>query len=329
MPVPSEKFGVVVIGKNEGERLRTCINSLRNTAPTATIYVDSGSSDGSVGWATLKHVVVVELDLTFPFTAARARNAGFECLKSLAPDLKYVQFVDGDCELFGEWPSQAISFLADHADTCAVFGRRRERYPNASIYNYLCDLEWNVPVGEARSFGGDVMIRTDALRQSGGYRDDLIAGEEPELCVRLRAHGWHIWRIDGEMTLHDAAITRFSQWWKRNVRSGHAFAQGAYLHGATQERHWVWETFRAVFWGIALPLVCTISTISFPPWGTLAWVIFPAQIARRTATDTGPLRRRLKIGCLETAVRFAEAQGIAKFLLSRIFGWQTKLIEYK
>ena len=93
------------------------------------------------------------------------------------------------------------------------------------------------------------MMRTAALEAVGGFRDDLIAGEEPELCVRLRAKGWRIWRLDTEMALHDAAMTRFQQWWRRTMRTGYAFAQGAYLHGARPERHWIWESRRAWLWG--------------------------------------------------------------------------------
>jgi glycosyltransferase involved in cell wall biosynthesis len=221
----SRGFGVVAIGRNEGDRLKRCLASALCAA--AVVYVDSGSTDGSVAWATATGVDVVVLQGYF--TAARARNAGFIRLNEIAPSLEFVQFLDGDCELLEDWPQQAISFLERHEKVCAVFGRRRERFPDRSIYNRLCDKEWNTPIGEALAFGGDVMIRAQTLGDAGGYREDLIAGEEPELCVRLRSHGNHIWRLDFDMTMHDANIVRFGQWWRRNVRSGYAFAQGAHL----------------------------------------------------------------------------------------------------
>jgi len=101
-----------------------------------------------------------------------------------------------------------------------VCGCCRERFPDRSIFNMLCDIEWDTPVGEANACGGDAMMRADAFGQANGYRDDLIAGEEPEICVRLRAVGWKIWRLGEEMTLHDAVMTRFSQWWNRTKLSG-------------------------------------------------------------------------------------------------------------
>ena len=145
-------------------------------------------------------------------------------------------------------------------------GRRRERFPERSIYNWLCDLEWDRPVvGETRAFGGDVMMRVSALESVGGYRDDVIAAEDDELCVRLRAAGWRLWRIDREMTLHDAAMTRFSQWWRRSLRCGYGFAQVSYLHGELPERYFVWEARRAWLWGVWLPIACLVGSLTFGP----------------------------------------------------------------
>ncbi|SRR5579871_2107775 len=324
---PNEAFGVVAIGRNEGERLKQCLRSTSGAAQT--IYVDSGSSDGSVQWARQQKVAVVELDLGIPFTAARARNAGFRRLRELAPYLKYVQFVDGDCELNATWPPVATSFLDANDGVCAVFGRRRERYPGRSIYNRICDDEWDVPVGEASACGGDVMIRVKALESVGGYRDDLIAGEEPELCVRLRAAGWKIWRLDHEMTLHDAAILHFNQWWRRQVRCGYAFAQGAYLHGREPERHWVWESRRAALWGVGFPILFLDALIVLGWWGCLLLLVYPLQIVRRMTKLSGSRRARVQFACFEQLARFAEALGLLRFMRDRLLGWRGRLVEYK
>jgi glycosyltransferase involved in cell wall biosynthesis len=321
------KYGVVVIGRNEGERLRQCLMSL--PAAGAKMYVDSGSSDGSVERARRLGVKVVELDMRVPFTAARARNAGFRRLREISPDLEYVQFVDGDCELIEGWLEDAISFLNAHADVGAVCGRRRERYPERSVYNWLCDREWDGPAGDIRYCGGDVMIRADAFETVGEYRDDLIAGEEPELCVRLRAAGWRIWRLDREMTLHDAAIIHFSQWWRRAFRSGYAFAQGSYLHGASPERFYVWESTRAWLWGLWLPLACLVVGLTWGRWGWIAWLIYPLQTLRQTARNTGPLSHRATLALFQGLSRFPEALGQIRFMNDCLRRRQASLIEYK
>jgi GT2 family glycosyltransferase len=320
-------FGAVAIGRNEGERLKRCLRSLG--AAQQLVYVDSGSSDGSLESAREQGADVIELDMKLPFTAARARNAGFRGLQQLAPYLAYIQFVDGDCELVTDFSRQAISFLNANPRVAAVCGRRSELYPSRSIYNQLCDWEWNGPTGEIKAFGGDVMIRAEALNSVGGYRDDLIAGEEPELCVRLRAAGWRIWRLPIKMTLHDAAMTRFSQWWRRTSRAGYAFAQGAHLHGAAPERHWVWESRRALLWGTFIPMICLVAGVCFTPWGWLAFLIYPLQIVRQTVRLRGPLCSRLQLALFQMLARFPECFGQFRFIRDRFLGQQTRLIEYK
>lgn len=319
-------FGVVIIGRNEGERLKRCINSV--SVSCQVVYVDSGSTDGSADWARSRGACVVNLDMTQPFTAARARNEGFQRLQQLAPSLPFVQFVDGDCELVDNWFADAVLFMQAHPKAAAACGRRRERYPHASVYNLLCDLEWNTPVGRTRSCGGDVFMRVAALAASGGYRNDLIAGEEPELCFRLRTAGWEIWRLPAEMTLHDAAIRRFGQWWKRAKRAGHAFAESAQLHGKPPERHGVAQTYRALGWGVALPLATIALALVHPTW-MLLLLILPLQVLRlslRYGIGNVAMRWRAFFYVLG---RFPEAQGVLHFWFNRLRRRRSALIEYK
>lgn len=320
-------FGVVVIGRNEGERLKLCLASVKLTEGHV-VYVDSGSTDGSADWARQQGASVVDLDLRKPFTAARARNEGFKRLLQLAPDVPWVQFVDGDCELLPGWFDAAQSFLTSHADVAALCGRLRERHPERSVYNLLCDMEWQAPAGDARSVGGNAMLRSVALQAAGGYREELLAGEEPELCVRLRRAGWRIWRLPDEMALHDAAMMHFGQWWKRAVRSGHALAEGAALHGASPERHNVRELRRALLWGLALPIAIVVVTLLHPA-GLLLALVYPFQIVR-LALRGGIRDRSVRWQALFAVLaRFAEVRGAARFWLDRRFHRRSALIEYK
>jgi GT2 family glycosyltransferase len=312
--------GAVVIGRNEGARLVACLASLRGIS--RLVYVDSGSSDGSVAAARAAGAQVVELDLSRPFTAARARNAGLAVLAECPP--AYVQLVDGDCVLRDGWIDTARAFLDAHPRVAVACGRRRERFPNASVYNRLCDSEWDTPVGRARACGGDALVRFAAVQAAGGFRDDLIAGEEPELCLRLRRAGWDIWRLDAEMTWHDAAMTRFGQWWRRSRRAGHAFAEGAALHGRSPERHWVAESRRALAWGVGLPALA-LGLAALTPFGLLLLLAYPGQVLR-LALREGP--RRLAAwerAFFLTLGRFPEALGVLGFHLGR----RGRLIEYK
>jgi GT2 family glycosyltransferase len=324
------RIGVVAIGRNEGERLRRCLKSL-DSARLPIVYVDSGSTDGSVEMARALGARVVDLDLSAAFTAARARNAGFEQLLQIAPATEFVQFVDGDCEVVADWLENAVSALNTSPQVAVVCGRRRERYPEASIYNRLCDIEWDTPIGEAAACGGDALMRVVAFQQVGRFNPTLIAGEEPELCVRFRQNGWKILRIGAEMTLHDAAMSRFSQWWKRAVRAGHAYAEGAYLHGRPPQRHFARERRRLLFWGFLLPVVLLAGLPFCYGWSLLGFLLYPIWMIRITLKMRRSLRFRhaLAWGVSCMASKVPEFVGLCKFYWRKSRGRQAKLIEYK
>ena len=324
----TDDIGVVVIGRNEGERLVTCLRTI-NVAADRVVYVDSGSKDDSVATARGMGIAVVELDPRRPFTAARARNAGLAALIDTGrPPIGFVQFVDGDCDLAAGWIAAAVTFLRAHPEVAVVCGRRRERYPDRSVYNKLFDAEWNTPIGEATACGGDSMFRIDALGETEGFNPLLIAGEEPELCLRLRDLGHKVWRLDADMTTHDAAMLHFSQWWSRSRRSGYGFAQVAWLHRTSPLRIWWPETIRALVWGGLLPLIIIVSAV-FRPEALLLTAIYPLQMIR-SALAWGPRQPMSWIGAFYNVLgKFPECLGALKFIYQTWRNQQGGLIEYK
>ena len=321
--------GVVLIGRNEGERL---INALRSvtTQDRPVVYVDSASTDDSCRSALEHGASVVELDMSLPFTAARARNAGLERLRALAPGIERVMFVDGDCEVDPEWLPTAEQFLDEQEEYAVVCGRRRERHPDATVYNYLCDVEWNTPIGDTNACGGDALMRVEAFTAVNGFNPDLIAGEEPELCVRLRGSGWKIRRIDQEMTLHDAEVRRFSQWWTRMRRSGHAYAEGAAMHGGLPEGHCVKQSRRAAIWGLLLPLLAIAGSPFTSGFSLALLALYPLNVARiavRLRAEGEP--RPCTVASFLMLAKFPEAQGWLRYQMGRLTGSRSQLIEYK
>ncbi len=329
--VSLDDVGLVAIGRDEGERLIRCLDSTVGQT-RRIVYVDSGSTDGSREAARARGAEVVELDLSEPFTAARARNAGLKQLLEEDPDLRYVQFVDGDCEVVADWLPKARAALEARPELAVVCGRRRERYPEASIYNLLADLEWETPIGDARACGGDAMFRIEAFRQVGGFDPTLIAGEEPELCVRLRASGWKIQRIDAEMTLHDAAMTRFGQWWKRHVRAGHAYAEGAARHGKGPDRHGVRPSLSNWFWGLLLPIA--VLGLAWPTRGLSLLALFGYPLiawraSRRYRQPERPPKTAVIYGLSCAISKFPQVIGQLRYWIGRLIGRRSALIEYK
>ncbi|WP_120716547.1 glycosyltransferase [Tsuneonella amylolytica] len=317
-----QKIGVVVIGRNEGERLKCCLRSI----PTGltTVYVDSASTDGSVEHARSLGTHVVELDLAVPFTAARARNEGAARLLSLKPDVAFIQFVDGDCEFETGWLSAAKEFLTIRPDVAVVCGRRSERFPEASFYNALADREWDTPVGEAASCGGDAMLRALAFREVGGFDAAMIAGEEPEMCSRLRTAGWKIWRLDCPMTVHDADMHRFRQWWLRTVRGGFGYAQVWDRTRLTPRPLYARSLARALFWTLGVIVLAILLASLFGPRALLAapiiWFVQWVRLSMRTDPREAGL---LVVG------KIAETVGAGRFLMSRLRGRRSGTIFYK
>ncbi|MEM6973047.1 MAG: glycosyltransferase [Pseudomonadota bacterium] len=333
----------VVIGRNEGPRLAACLASIgADCAPV--IYVDSGSTDNSLRIARDAGAKIVELDLDRPFTAARARNAGLE---QLGADTALVQFVDGDCTLEPGWIGTATAFMAEHREIAALAGRLTERFPEASIYNRLCDIEWQADAGEGAETGGIVMMRRAALDAVGPFDPQLIAGEEPDLCLRLRRAGWKIWRLDTPMARHDAAMTQFSQFWTRSVRSGWAALEGAMRYADGPERFNRSRVLSAVIWGLIAPGLAGAGLIggavaALAGWGMAAalglgmvasalmlTVVQAARLARMRLRrgDDATLARAYAV--LTLASKPAQIIGMARYLRMRGTGRAGRLIEYR
>ena len=325
------QVGAVAIGRNEGERLRACLESLLRNLDHV-VYVDSGSSDNSLAVAQSLGAHTMQLDTQSGFTAARARNAGFRRLKEVAPQIDFVQFVDGDCEVTDDWISTGLGFLTSEPQVAVICGRRREVDPTRNVYHRLTEMEWDTLAGETHSCGGDALVRRDAIEQVGGYRETLIAGEEPELCTRLRKNGWKIWRLDAEMTTHDIRMSRFRQWWKRTVRAGHAYAEVATLHGSLSERLrwrkligiWFWALLPAV--AVALwPVIGSLSLIA----AALAYALL---VAKTTVYRMRKHRERLPAASLYATAcvlaKWPQAIGSLAYFWNRLRGSRTPLIEY-
>jgi len=328
---PLADVGAVVIGRNEGERLARCLDSLHGTV-ARIVYADSGSSDGSVELARARGAEVVELPRDRPMNAARGRNAGFARLRTLGPDLAYVFFVDGDCRVEPGFLAAARAALAADNGLVAVCGRRRELFPDASLYNRVVDCEWNTPVGASDGFGGDVLVRASALAAIGGYDEAMNQGEDPETAFRLRAAGGRILRLAHDMTWHDVALHSFAAWRRRHRRGGHAYAHGAWKHRAHPRRYNQRAVLSILAWGAALPLVALaagpftrgLSLALFALYG-VQWARIRAH--RRRQGDDG--RSAARYALLITYGKLEEAVGVLSCFLGLARGRGARVIEYK
>ena len=310
-------FGVVLIGRNEGERLRLSLESVLKLTDRV-VYADSASTDGSAQLARSLGAIVVELDRSRPLNAARGRNAGFEALLQHFPDCRYVLFLDGDCRLVESFPGKAIAFLETNDKAAIACGRRFEASPDASFYNRMADEEWNTPVGQANACGGDSMVRVDALQEIGGFDPELMASEEPEMAARLRARGWQVWRIDADMSEHDAAIHRFGQWWRRTLRSGYGYAQAWRRTQNLPEPINGRIIASAFFWAVGVPAAILIVAVLTKRPAVLLFIplLYALQIFR-IALRRGLNAHGIRASTMLMLAKFAEVAGATRFLLER------------
>jgi GT2 family glycosyltransferase len=326
-------MAAVVIGRNEGERLEPSLSSVR--APgLPLVYVDSGSGDGSPEVARRLGIPVVELDSCRPFSAARGRNEGLAEALRHWPEIGYVLFLDGDCTLDPGFPAAAIAKFEQRPDCAIVTGHLAERFPEASVYNRLCAIEWRSPAGQIENMnalGGIMAARVSALQAVDGFNEEAIAGEEPDLGVRLSLAGYSIFKIDAPMATHDAQIMTFGQWWKRAVRGGHALAHRYARHGRSPLREGRREFLSDVFWGLTLPLVALL--LLWPTRGfsllLLGGYVLLWQRVRRHYHHAGLGRSDARLAARHIVYsKFAHVIGIVRYGINRLRG-SFHIIEYK
>lgn len=325
MPAPNgavanDAVGVVVIGRNESAGLADCLDSLRSYHGRI-VYADSASTDGSREIARRCGAFVVEVDESEPLTAARGRNEGFAALMKQFPACEFVQFVDGDGIVERGWIETGAQFLQMHERVAVVCGHVAEARPGNSVYNWLCSQEWKGAIGQIDACGGNAMVRVVALKHAGGFRADLVAGEEAELMARMRAQGWQIWRLDVPMVVHDADIHRFSDWWGRARRGGFSYANVWWLTKSGTEPLYASQLKSALFWVVGLPALC--AAISAITRASSLMLLLPAawlgQIAR-LAARRGPFdSTSWNYAVLIMLAKVPEAIGIVRYLGRKIW----------
>ncbi|NNE39495.1 MAG: glycosyltransferase [Marinicaulis sp.] len=322
-----ENFAIVAIGRNEGERLVRCLAALCKVSDQI-VYVDSDSTDESIEIARAAGVEILSLDASEKFTAARARNAGVAFAATKWPAADLIFFIDGDCELADGFLEAASKAFESDNEIGIVTGRCRELFPDATIYNRLCDLEWDGPIGDIEACGGIFSVRKAIFDKAGGFDPEIIAAEDDEFCIRVRQTGSRIVRIAHEMCFHDANITRFGQWWRRAYRAGYAFAQVGDMHEGYFRR----SRRRALLWGLILPAVA-IAIAFFTNGlglGLLALYLLSFLRNRRNLIKDGKSKSNATIYSLFLTIsKFPNLLGMADYWRKRLLGQTVRIVEYK
>ncbi len=321
-----DDIAIIAIGRNEGERLKRGLASIAG-AGIPIIYVDSGSSDNSLGIAREAGAHIVELDMSVPFSAARARNVGAEAALALSPVPQFLQFIDGDCAIAVGWLDAAQNYLNDNPSVVLVTGWREEIDRNATVYNAMCDVEWHRPAGEIEECGGDLMVRSNAHQAIGGYNPVVIAGEDIDYCLRLDTQGKRV-LLPVSMTHHDVAMTSFSQWWWRAMRAGHSYAHINDLYPGRSRR----EILRAFVYGLVLPIaavtclfVCRLALLGVIALYGLSYIKTAAGLVK----NGQPIGESLHHAIYLSLSKFPNLLGITTYYRRKLQRSDMEIIEYK
>jgi glycosyltransferase involved in cell wall biosynthesis len=326
-------LSIVVIGRNEGQRLARCFESIariKTVDVKEVIYVDSASTDSSAELASRYGALSITIHPERP-TAAVARNTGW---RRAASDL--ILFLDGDTVLHSDFPRGAYDALSMDESIAAVWGHRREMHPERSIFNRVLDLDWIYPPGLTEFCGGDALMRRIALVETGGFDDGLIAGEEPELCRRIRARGFKILHIDEPMTGHDLAIRNWRQYWKRAMRAGHAYAEVSERFRNSNDSFWSSEhkanILRGSFWAFSFTAAAITSVrfgfVPFACWlGLLLLLSFRSGWRARSKSKN--LLTLLLYGIHSQVQQVPIFIGQLTYTFERLRSSRSRLIEYK
>lgn len=329
----SPLVSIVVIGRNEGERLVRCLESVRDIIPPGgeveLVYVDSESTDGSPQVALDFNAKVIVVKPDHP-TAAWARNAGWR-----AASAPFILFLDGDTILDRSFLLDTLNIF-DDPKVAVVWGHRREINTKASIYNRILDLEWIYPEGHVAFCGGDAIMRRSVLEEVGGFDEDLIAGEEPELCTRMRSAGYEIKHVDRPMTGHDLAITSFTQYWRRAFRTGHAYAEVSERYKNTPIPIWTSEVKHNFIHGGAMIMLAGLAGLGLL-MKSVAFVCGPVVLvlalawrtARRFRWRTTDPKLGFMYGLHSHFQKVPIFLGQLQYFINRKRGRRNRLIEYK
>jgi hypothetical protein len=247
-----------------------------------------------------------------------------------------VLFLDGDTILHPAFVSQSLEQFRN-PEVAIVWGHRREIATGDSFFNRVLDLDWISPAGITDYCGGDALIRRDVLEQTHGYNEMLIAGEEPEMCRRIRGLGYKILHVDLPMTGPDLAMKSWKQYWRRATRTGYAYAEVSERFRSSDMPFWDKEAHdnrvRAIIL-MALPLGGILLSAVLKSWWPLIAVLgLLTLLVLRTAAKAGWKSQdsvtRILYGMHSHMQQIPILWGQLQYAQDRRSGQKRGLIEYK
>ena len=244
---------VIVKALNEEKRIAACLHAAvlaLKGLDAELLVVDSVSTDRTVDIARSFPVRIVQFDDAAQRSCGAAVELGWRHSRG---DLIYV--LDADMLLQVGFLQQAMAYLQSHPHVAAVGGnlldtslrtvadRQRARVSAALV-----------APREVSELGGGGLYRRNAIAQVGYLaHQSLVAYEEAELGVRLRACGWTLVRLPQTAVLHEGHPENNLQMLSRLWANGRAKSGATFLKSAVG-KPWFALVLRKLAHVLAVPL---------------------------------------------------------------------------
>jgi glycosyltransferase involved in cell wall biosynthesis len=212
------KFSVIVPVFNSRRHLKVSLDSVvgavEHYGNAELIVLDNGSTDGS--YEILQTEYCHAKVLSVPgLTIAALRNRGAEQAEG-----EYLAFIDSDCLVPANYFDQALGVF--NSVTAAATGSTCE-LPDTATW---IERSWNA-LHVRRKDGyvnylnsGNLVVKSAAFREVGGFNSTLVTGEDAELANRLTRAGLGIYESHRVRAIHLGIPRSLGQFVRRQAWYG-------------------------------------------------------------------------------------------------------------
>ncbi len=213
------RISIIIPVLNSEKFLAGCLESIFSMkyprGSYEVIVVDNGSKDRSVEIAK-KYGVKVLVKPKVNVSAVRNFGARESTGDVLA-------FVDSDCLVSENWLASAVPYFKDPAigmvgSLCAVH-EKDMTWVGKAWNSCMKKRQLN---GETDRLGcGNIIIRKRCFEEINGFNDDLVTGEDDELCHKLREAGYRIYSDPAIKVYHLGEYRTLTQFFRKETWRGY------------------------------------------------------------------------------------------------------------
>jgi hypothetical protein len=131
-------------------------------------------------------------------------------------------------------------------------------------------------------------------------------------------------------------MTRFRQYWRRAIRSGHAYAEVAMRRYRSSGKPWLRQTISILLYGFVFPIGILLTLLMPLALLLIAETLFfllylrlAISIVRYCRGRNRPWSLAVAYALVEIPCKLAAALGVLRFLIGRLSRRRSALIEYK